>query len=89
MDDVQIASIDIAQRKARSAALFRRPTKAFEEQLAGGRVSVLKLEGAMPMEGGLPVIVDGKVIGAVGVSGVTSQQDAQIAKAGLDVLAAK
>jgi uncharacterized protein GlcG (DUF336 family) len=89
MDDVQIASIDIAQRKARSAALFRRPTKAFEEQLAGGRVSVLKLEGAMPMEGGLPVIVDGKVIGAVGVSGVTSQQDAQIAKAGLDALAAK
>ena len=53
MDDVQIASVDIALRKARSAALFRRPTKAFEEQLAGGRMSVLKLEGAMPMEGGL------------------------------------
>ncbi len=87
MDGVQLASIEIAIRKARSAALFRRPTKAFEEQLVGGRQAVLALPGAMPFEGGLPIVADGQVIGAIGVSGVTSQQDGQIAKAGVDALA--
>lgn len=86
MDDVQTASIEIALKKAQSAAAFRRPTKAFEDQLVGGRAAILKLPGAMPFEGGLPVVVDGKVIGAIGVSGVTAQQDGQIAKAGLDAL---
>ncbi|MGC8792395.1 MAG: GlcG/HbpS family heme-binding protein [Bryobacteraceae bacterium] len=88
MDGVQLASIEIALRKARSAALFRRPTKAFEDQLAGGRQAVLALPGALPFEGGLPIVVDGEVIGAIGVSGVASQQDGQIAKAGVDALAA-
>jgi len=88
MDNVQIASIEIALRKARSAALFRRPTKAFEDQLVGGRQAVLALPGAMPFEGGLPIVADGQVIGAIGVSGVTAQQDGQIAKAGVDALAA-
>jgi glc operon protein GlcG len=88
MDGAQLASIEIAQRKARSAALFRRPTKAFEDQLVGGRQAILALPGAMPFEGGLPIIVDGEVIGAIGVSGVTSQQDGQIAKAGVDALLA-
>ncbi len=87
MDNVQIASIEIALRKARSAALFRRPTKVFEDQLAGGRQAVLALPGAMPFEGGLPIVADGQVIGAIGVSGVTAQQDGQIARAGVDALA--
>lgn len=88
MDGVQLASIEIAIRKARSAALFRRPTKTFEDQLAGGRQAVLALPGAMPFEGGLPIVADGEVIGAIGVSGVTGQQDGQIARAGVEALAA-
>lgn len=88
MDGVQLASVEIAIRKARSAALFRRPTKVFEDQLAGGRQGVLALPGAMPFEGGLPIVLDGEVIGAIGVSGVTGPQDGQIAKAGVDALAA-
>jgi glc operon protein GlcG len=86
MDDVQIGSVDVAQAKARSAVNFRRPTKAFEDAVAGGRNAILTLPGAIPVEGGLPILVDGKVIGAIGVSGVTSQQDAQIGKAGVDAL---
>ena len=86
MDDVQIASVDVAQAKAQSAVGFRRPTKAFEDTVAGGRNGILKLPIAMPVEGGLPISVDGKVIGAIGVSGVTSQQDGQIGKAGVDAL---
>jgi uncharacterized protein GlcG (DUF336 family) len=73
-------------QKAKSAFLFKRPTKAFEDALAGGRMAIMRLPGAMPVEGGLPIQVDGQVIGAIGVSGVTSQQDAQIAAAGLAVL---
>jgi glc operon protein GlcG len=87
MDNVQTASLDIALRKARSAATFRRPTKAFEDQLVGGRTAILKLEGAMPFEGGVPIAVDGEVIGAVGVSGATAQQDGQVANAGVKALA--
>jgi glc operon protein GlcG len=86
LDDTQTASANIAVEKARSAAMYRRPTKAFEDAVAGGRVAVLGLTGAMPIEGGLPVVVAGKVIGAIGVSGVTSAQDAQVARAGLDTL---
>ncbi len=82
MDDVQIASVEIAQLKARSAALYRRPTKVFADRLAGGDSGVLRLPGAAPFEGGVPVVVGGKVLGGVGVSGVLSQQDAQIARAG-------
>jgi len=86
MDDVQIASVEIAQLKARSAALYCRPTKAFADRLAGGDQGVLRLPGAAPMEGGVPILADGKVIGAIGVSGVQSQQDGQIAGVGVAAL---
>lgn len=87
MDDTQIGSIEVAQQKALSAVRFKRPTKAFEEALAGGRQAILRLPGALPVEGGLPVTHEGRIIGAIGVSGVTSQQDGQIAKAGADAVA--
>ena len=87
MDETQIGSIEVAQQKAQSAIKFKRPTKALEDAVAGGRTAVLKLPGAMPIEGGLPITVDGKIIGAIGVSGAASGQDAQCARAGLDALA--
>lgn len=89
MDDTQIASITVAQQKAWSAASYRRPTKTFEDTVAAGPAGarVLALHGAMPVEGGLPIVANGKIIGAIGVSGVTSQQDGQIASAGLAALA--
>lgn len=87
MDETQIGSIEVAQQKAQSAIKFKRPTKALEDAVAGGRTAVLKLPGAMPIEGGLPITVDGKIIGAIGVSGAASAQDAQCARAGLDALA--
>jgi len=87
MDDTQIGSIEVSQAKGRSAVAFKRPTKALEDAVAGGRTAILKLPGAMPVEGGLPIIVDGKVIGAIGVSGGTSPQDGECAKAGVDALA--
>src|SRR5262245_22188085 len=88
MDNVQFGSLEVARRKAFSAAAFRRPTKAFEDALAGGGAGmrILSIEGAAPLEGGLPIVLEGKLIGAIGVSGVTSQQDAQIGKAGADAV---
>jgi uncharacterized protein GlcG (DUF336 family) len=86
MDDTQTASATIALEKARTAAMFRRPTKMFEEAISGGRTALLGLCGATPVEGGLPVVANGKVIGGIGVSGLTSVQDAQVAQAGLDTL---
>ena len=82
IDDTQIGSIDIAIGKARTAARMKRPTKALEDAVAGGRTVMLAVDGITPLEGGVPVMLDGRVIGAVGVSGVTSQQDAQVAAAG-------
>ena len=87
MDETQIASVDVAIAKAKSAVGFKRPTKVFEDMVAGGRTAVLKLPLAMPIEGGVPLMADGRVIGAIGVSGVTSQQDGMIAKAGADSIA--
>ena len=84
MDEVQIGSIDIAIGKANTSVRLKRPTKAVEDVIAGGRTAFLSVPHLMALEGGIPIVVDGKVLGAVGVSGVTSQQDAQIAKAGLD-----
>jgi uncharacterized protein GlcG (DUF336 family) len=81
-DDAAYTSADIAQAKARSAARFRRPTRAFDSTLAAGRTALLALPGVVPVEGGVPITVGGRVVGAVGVSGVTSQQDAQCAAAG-------
>ncbi len=86
MDEAQIGSVEVAQEKARTAVKFKRPTKALEDAVTGGRTVILKLPGALPVEGGLPITVDAAVIGAIGVSGVTSQQDGQIAKAGVDAL---
>ncbi len=87
MDETQIGSIEVAQQKALSAIKFKRPTKALEDAVAGGRTAVLRLPGAIPIEGGLPITVDGKIIGAIGVSGAASPQDAQCARAALDALA--
>jgi glc operon protein GlcG len=83
LDDTQPGSIAVAQGKARAAALFKRPSKALEEAIVMGKQGFLSVEGIVPMQGGLPVIVEGKVIGAVGVSGVTSAQDEQVAQGAL------
>ena len=85
MNDTQSGSVAIAQAKARSAALFKRPTKAFQDVLAAGGegLRVLGLEGAVPVEGGLPIEIDGKIAGAIGVSGGTSGQDGQCAQAAI------
>ena len=86
LEDTQSAGPNIAIEKARTAAMFRRPSKAFEDGIAGGRNALLGLPGATPITGGLPIISGGKVIGGIGVSGMTSDQDEQIAKAGLEAL---
>ena len=78
----------MARQKAWSAVAFRRPTKAFQDTVAGGPagVRILALEGASPIEGGLPLLVDGKIVGAIGVSGVTGEQDSMVAAAGVAAL---
>ena len=85
MDDTQIGSVQVAVDKAKSAALFRRPTKVFNDLLAAGNTSVLAISGAVPLDGGLPIVYDGKVVGAIGVSGGAPAQDAAVAKAGADL----
>lgn len=82
LDNTQPGSITVAQEKAVSALLFRRPTKVFQEAVASGRVGLLSLTGAVPVEGGVPLIHEGQVVGAIGVSGVQAVQDGQIAEAG-------
>ena len=91
MDNTQTASTAIAQDKATSAAMYRRPTKAFQDVLAAGGIGlrVLTLRGANTVEGGVPIVIDGKIVGAIGVSGGTSEQDGVVAKAALDAMAAK
>jgi len=86
MDGTQVASVNIAQDKARSSVRFKRPTKAMQDVLAAGGAGVrfLALQGAIPVEGGLPIVIDGKIVGAIGASGGTSEQDGQAAKAGAD-----
>jgi glc operon protein GlcG len=86
MDNTQLGSANVAIDKARSAALFKRPTKAFQDALAAGGdgLRILRLQGATPVEGGIPLVSDGKIVGAIGVSGGTSAQDGQCAKAGAD-----
>ena len=83
LDDTQAGSIAVSQGKARTAARFKRPTKAMEDMISGGRTAFLAVDGIVPIQGGVPVIVDGRVIGAVGVSGVTSAQDEQVANAAI------
>jgi len=86
MDDSQLASLDVSIAKARCALLFKRPTKALEDAVAGGRAVVMTLPNAVPVEGGLPLLAYGKVVGAIGISGATSPQDGIVAKAGADEL---
>jgi glc operon protein GlcG len=83
MDDTQTGSVDVAIDKAKAAALYRRPTKAFEDGIAKGRNALLGLRGATPIEGGIPIMTGGKVIGAIGVSGANADQDAAAAAAGI------
>jgi uncharacterized protein GlcG (DUF336 family) len=87
MDGVQTGSVLVSQRKAQTAIGFKRPTKVFEEGVAGGRNALIALPGAVPLEGGVPLVADGQMIGAIGISGVTAQQDGMIAQAGADALA--
>ncbi|MBM3795356.1 MAG: heme-binding protein [Acidobacteria bacterium] len=86
MDGTQIGSVDVAIAKAASAVKFKRATKVFEDALKGGRQAILKLPGAIPVEGGEVISADGAVIGAIGVSGVQSDQDGIIARAGVAVV---
>jgi uncharacterized protein GlcG (DUF336 family) len=87
MDDAPLAGVVVAQEKARTSVLFRRPTKSIEESILGGRLVMLALPGATPIEGGLPLMNADRLVGGIGVSGVQSAQDAQIARAGVEVAA--
>ncbi|KAB2853948.1 MAG: heme-binding protein, partial [Bauldia sp.] len=86
-DGTQAGSVDVAIAKGRTAIMFKRPTKAFEETVAGGRTVMMMLPGVVPVEGGLPLVYQGAVVGSVGVSGVQSSQDGQIAKGAADHIA--
>ena len=88
MDGTQTGSVTVSQSKARSAARFKRPTKAFQDALTAtpDGLRILAIEGAVPVEGGLPIVLDGKIVGAIGLSGGTSPQDGQCAKAGVDAI---
>jgi uncharacterized protein GlcG (DUF336 family) len=88
MDETQLGSIDVSIAKARSAVRFKRPTKAFQDALAGGGdgLRILGLQGAVPIEGGIPLVSGGKIVGAIGVSGGSSQQDGVVAAAGAAVV---
>jgi glc operon protein GlcG len=86
MDGTQTGSVDVAIKKAQTAMSFKRPTKVFEEAIAGGRNALIALHGALPLEGGLPLTSGGQQVGAIGVSGVKSTEDGQIAKAGADAV---
>ena len=88
LDDTQVASVEVAIGKARTAAIFRRPSKEFEDQVKNGRVAALALPGATPLQGGIPISVEGKVIGAIGASGNSPQEDEEIALAGANLTAA-
>lgn len=87
IDDTQIGSAMVSVEKARTAALFRRTSKEFEDNIAGGRNAILGLPGVVPVEGGIPIVLGGKIVGAIGVSGGSSAQDGVVAKAGVDAVA--
>ncbi len=86
LDHAQYGSIGVAIEKARAAIAFRRPTKVWEDNIAQGQLRYLNLPGTLPIEGGLPIVVNNQFVGAIGVSGVRSFQDAQVAQAGIDAL---
>jgi uncharacterized protein GlcG (DUF336 family) len=85
-DGTQLGSIQVAQEKSRTALRFKRPTKALEDSVLSGRVHMMSLPGITSVEGGLPLLLDGEVVGSIGVSGVQSSQDGQVAAAGAAVL---
>ena len=87
-DNVQLSSIEISQGKAKTALMFKRPSKVLDDAISSGGAGLrfLALKDIVPLEGGIPIVMDGKIIGAIGVSGVLSAQDAQIARAGIDAL---
>jgi len=89
MDNSQIGSIEVAIQKARTAIYFKRPTKSYEEKVIAGNNAILKVPNVLPFEGGLPLIVDGQYIGAIGVSGGSPQQDGSVAQAGANILSTK
>lgn len=87
MDNAKLVAVDIAIRKAKTAVFFQGETKGLEEEVTkGGRTALLPIEGFMPLQGGFPITIENKVIGGIGVSGVTGEQDAQCAAAGLKAL---
>ena len=88
IDDTQLGSVDVGIAKARCAALYKRPSKAIAEVVAAGKIGMMGLPGAVAVEGGLPLFVNGDIVGAIGVSGVMSNQDGVVAQAGVDALAA-
>lgn len=88
MDGTQNGSIEVAIEKARTSALFRRPTKFFSDAVAGGRNTVLSLPNMVAVEGGVPIVIDGRVAGAIGVSGASSAEDGEVAAAALAALSA-
>ena len=88
LDNTQLASIGASEGKARTALTFKRPSKALDDAIAAGGAGLrlLAVKDITPLEGGIPILVDGKIVGAIGVSGALSSQDAQVAKAGADAL---
>jgi uncharacterized protein GlcG (DUF336 family) len=88
-DDAQLSAASTAEGKARTALYFKRPTKLLDEVISGGGSGLryLALKDFVPLEGGIPIVIEGKIVGAIGVSGVLSGQDTQIARAGIDALA--
>jgi uncharacterized protein GlcG (DUF336 family) len=86
IDGTQTGSAQVSLEKARTSAAFKRPSKALEDVVLGGKTNYLRLPGALPLEGGLPLLQDGRIVGAIGVSGATSAQDGQCAKAGADAV---
>ena len=88
MDSAQVASVNVGIGKARTAAIYRRPSRVFEEQIKNGRIAALALADATPLQGGVPVMIEGRVVGAIGVSGDSPQADEEIALAGAKVMGA-
>jgi uncharacterized protein GlcG (DUF336 family) len=91
IDNTQLSAVTVSEGKARTALQFKRPSKDLDDAIARGGAGnrLLALKDITPLEGGVPIIVDGKIIGAIGVSGAVSAQDAQVAKAGADAVAPK
>ena len=86
LDGAQVASVDVAMDKARSAAVFRRPSKELEDQVRDGRFGALQLAGGVTLQGGIPLVVEGQAVGAIGVSGETPDEDEAVALAGAQAL---